>query len=75
MRKVSVVLSVGVFILGLACSAQPPQPEAPSNIKIGTGVGERVPEFSMRLADRSTVTSADLVTTGKPVFIYFFATW
>ena len=29
----------------------------------------------MRLADKSTVTSEDLVKTGKPVFIYFFATW
>ena len=85
--KISVVLSVGVFIFGLACDAQPPEPEAPavisglasesrtSNVKIGTKVGERLPAFSMRLTDRSTLTSEDLVTEGKPVFLYFFATW
>ena len=81
------VLAAGVFILGLACSAQPSQPEAPAtssgsasesrspNVKIGTRVGERVPEFGMRLADGRTLTSDDLVSIGKPVFIYFFATW
>jgi peroxiredoxin len=46
-----------------------------SNIKTGTKVGERIPEFSMRLTDGSTLTSEDLVTEGKPVFLYFFATW
>ena len=84
---ISVALSVGVFILGLACNIQPPEPEAPaatsgsasesrsSNVKIGTKVGERLPEFSMRLTDGRLLTSEDLVTEGKPVFLYFFATW
>ena len=85
--KLSVVVSAGVVIFGLACSSQSQEPEAPAatsgstaespspNLKIGYEVGERVPEFSMRLSDRSTLTSADLVSTGKPVFLYFFATW
>ena len=87
MGKLSVVLSVGVLLLGLACSSEPPQPEAPAassaqatespppSIKVGTNVGQRVPEFSMLLTDGSTLTSEDLVSTGKPVFLYFFATW
>ena len=87
MGKIPVVLSVGVFILGLGCNTQPLEPEIPAatsgsasesqslDVKIGTNVGERVPEFSMRLSDRGTLTSEDLVTAGKPVFLYFFATW
>jgi hypothetical protein len=85
--KISAIISLGVFILGLACNNQPPEPEASgatsgsvsesplSNVKTGTKVGERLPEFSMRLTDGSTLTSEDLVTKGKPVFLYFFATW
>ena len=75
----------GIFLIGPGSSAQSPENPATSsgseseaqssNVKIGTRVGERVPEFAMRLADRSTITSEDLVSTGKPVFFYFFATW
>ena len=55
--------------------AAPPQPAAPVIVKVGSKVGQRVPDFSMQLGDRSTVTSEELVSTGKPVFLYFFATW
>jgi hypothetical protein len=29
----------------------------------------------MQLADGSVVTSASLLSDGKPVFLFFFATW
>ena len=71
----SIVISASILV-GLACSGQSQQPqESSESTKIGTNVGERVPEFIMRLTDRSTASSADLVTEGKPVFLYFFATW
>ena len=79
------VLAAGVIVIGLACSGQSPEEPATSggsaseprssNVKIGTRVGERIPEFRMRLTDRSMLTSEDLVSTGRPVFLYFFATW
>ena len=46
-----------------------------ASIKVGARVGDTVPDFAMRLADRSTVTSEDLLRANKPVFLYFFATW
>ena len=53
-----------------------PAPPSPStNVDVGNKVGNRVPEFSVRLADGSTVGSASLVSTRKPAFLYFFATW
>ena len=83
--RLSAVLWAGLFIIALACSAQSPEKPAASpgsasesrssNVKIGTKVGERLPEFSMRLTDGRLLTSEDLVTEGKPVFLYFFATW
>lgn len=45
------------------------------NLNIGTKVGERLPEFSMRLKDTSIITLGDFVAKDKPVLLYFFATW
>ena len=76
--KLSVVLSVSLLSVGVACSApssgQTSQSKATS-VTTGINVGDRLPEFSIRLTDGNTVTSARLVTEGKPVFLYFFATW
>ena len=58
-----------------AAAAESGQPAAPVVVKVGSKVGQRVPEFSMQLGDGSTVTSQELVSTGRPVFLYFFATW
>ena len=47
----------------------------PQPVEIGYKVGMQVPEFSMRLFDGSTLTSASLADQGKPTFLYFHATW
>ena len=47
----------------------------PTDLKVGTEVGNRVPDFTMHLGDGTTVSSASLVSADKPVFLYFFATW
>ena len=87
MRNIVLIPFVGFLVLGFACSAHIPDTEmAPAtsnlasdsrsqNVNIGTKVGERLPEFSMRLKDMSSITLEDFVAEGKPVFLYFFATW
>ena len=42
---------------------------------VGAGVGELAPSYSLTLLDGSTVSSEDLVKAGKPVFLFFTATW
>ena len=42
---------------------------------VGTDVGETPPAFTMTLADGSTLESASIVGSGKPVFMVYFATW
>ena len=42
---------------------------------VGTRVGETPPAFAMDLADGSRIESADIVGSGKPVFMMYFATW
>ncbi len=50
------------------------QPQADS-VDIGYEVGLRAPEFGMSLLDGDRVTSSDLTGEGKPVFLYFHATF
>ena len=44
-----------------------------STAKVGTDVGNRIPDFDFTLTDGSTVTTTDLLATGRPVFIFFYA--
>ena len=50
-------------------------PALANDIEIGSKVGNRILEFSMRLADGSTVSSTSLANAKEPAFLYFFATW
>jgi hypothetical protein len=56
-------------------TAVPPIPTPTASVRTGSSIGERVPDFQMQLADGSVVTSASLLSDGKPVFLFFFATW
>ena len=57
-------------------------PDAPANgssevvaVEVGYNVGQRAPEFGMSLLDGSRVTTASIVGEGKPVLLYFHATY
>lgn len=58
----------------LQAAAVESQP-ATETVEVGYQVGLRAPEFGMSLLDGSRVTSAGLVEEGKPVFLYFHATY
>ena len=42
--------------------------------EVGAEVGNRVPEFELGLADGSTITATDLLSSSRPTFLFFFAT-
>jgi peroxiredoxin len=42
---------------------------------VGTKVGNLAPQYSLRLTDGKKVDSAELISQGKPAFLFFFATW
>ena len=44
-------------------------------VEVGYQVGLRAPEFGMTLLDGSKVTTANIVDEGKPVLLYFHATY
>ncbi len=68
------VLVGGIFYTG---SRSPGEPELSpiTGLQIGSKVGNHLPEFDFRLVDGRTINSAELASTDKPVFYYFFATW
>ena len=45
------------------------------SIIVGTKVGNRIPEFKIIYEDGTEVTSTSLIENGKPVFMFFAATW
>ena len=47
----------------------------PQAVEIGYKVGMQAPEFGMSLLDGSRVTTASIVDEGKPVLLYFHATY
>ena len=44
-------------------------------VEVGYQVGMRAPEFEMSLLDGSRVTTSSIVDEGKPVLLYFHATY
>ncbi len=48
-----------------------PAPE----VKIGSAVGERVPDFKVTFLDGSSVSRDELAAEGRPAFLFFMATW
>ena len=57
-----------------ATSAPPPEPMPPP-VPVGAKEGQRIPDFSITLADGSVVTSQLLLEANQPTFLFFFATW
>ena len=48
-----------------------PAPE----VKIGSAVGERVPDFEVTFLDGRSVSREGLAADDRPAFLFFMATW
>ena len=46
-----------------------------ASVEVGYEVGLRAPEFAMSLLDGTEVMTSSLSAEGKPVFLYFHATY
>ncbi len=57
-----------VFALGCGASDEPVQSTAPAT---GNQVGDQIHPFTLRLADGSIVTSADILERNRPTFLMF----
>ena len=56
--------------------AQPsPVSEAAAEVRIGNEIGNRLPDFELTLTSNGEkLTSTSLIESGRPAFLFFFAT-
>lgn len=52
-----------------------PTSATPDQIKVGAGIGDRAPDFTVRTVDGQIISLAGLLAEKKPVLLYFFASW
>ena len=57
--------------------AEKPLPivEPAQEVKIGSAIGERAPDFEVTFLDGTSVSREELAAEGRPAFLYFMATW
>ena len=77
------LLTLAALTLTPACSAETPPPTNTTQAlahglplggaTVGHQIGNIVPEFTLALADGSTITSTQLVNDSRPTFLFFFA--
>ena len=80
------IFSTATFVVLVAACSSGPSPAADSNDGVlvhdlpldgpaeGYEVGQRAPAFTLRLADDSTLTSTGIIESGRPTFLFFWAT-
>lgn len=54
---------------------QTPETMADPVVEIGYEVGKHVPNFEITSDDGRKLTSEDILSEGKPVFLFFTASW
>ena len=53
----------------------PGNSEAEAEVPFGSQVGNRIPDFNLSLVDGTNQSTAQLASSNRPVFLFFFATW
>ena len=79
-RRSFILLVVGAALLALAvgCGQTGDSLSDTTNQaepKVGTGVGDLAPDFTVTTVDGEIASLGDFVESGTPVVVYFFASW
>lgn len=81
-RIILAALGIGA-LLAAACgspsesapAAAAPTPETSAKVRVGSDIGNRLPDFELTLTSNGEkLTSTSLVESGRPAFLFFFAT-
>ena len=79
-RFILAALGIGA-LLAAACgssesaAAATPTPETSAKVRVGSDIGNRLPDFELTLTSNGEkLTSTSLVESGRPAFLFFFAT-
>lgn len=79
---VLVALAIGALLVSACGSSESesvrtelPAPEASAEVRVGSDIGNRLPDFDLTLTSNGEkLTSTSLVESGRPAFLFFFAT-
>ena len=82
---VALAVLAAVALLAAACGsssdaesapeATAPASDATETVRIGNEIGNRLPNFELTLTSNGEkLTSTELVESGRPAFLFFFAT-
>jgi cytochrome oxidase Cu insertion factor (SCO1/SenC/PrrC family) len=74
-HKSWIILAGVVALTAVGCFGEAVMPAQGVTPEVGVSVGNIAPDFTLVLSDGSTVDQAALLAGGKPVLLYFFATW
>ena len=81
MRMALVALTMAALLVaGCGSSESAPAaaaaaPETSAKVRVGSDIGNRLPDFELTLTGNGEkLTSTDLVESGRPAFLFFFAT-
>ena len=82
LKKISAMCIALAALLVAACGSEDAPAPSPTvapvssaiDFKIGNNIGDRIPDFEIKLTDGTPITSAGLLQNGRPAFLFFFAT-
>lgn len=72
---VTALLLLGMVGPAIACSPAQTPASGAGAVRVGTAVGDRAPDFTLRLVEGTEVSSAGLLNERRPLFLFFFTTW
>ncbi len=80
--RFTVICLALIVALAVACGSEDPPAPSPTvapvtsaiDFKIGNNIGDRIPDFEIKLTDGTPIASAGLLRNGRPAFLFFFAT-
>ncbi len=75
MKKYMIVFLLLTVIIVSGCSSSGSLTAKGSESITGARVGDKAPDFTVTTTEGGTIKLSDLVKEGKPVVLYFFATW
>ncbi len=78
MKKLLLIVLLGFVVIVSGCTTGnviDQSGDTSREIKVGTNIGDKAPDFTVKTIDGNVLKLSEITQKGKPVLLYFFATW